>query len=143
MQTYDLLMLGVLVAATVFGFWKGMAWQIASLASLVVSYFASLQVWRAACAVVWAAGAVNKFVAMFAIYVGTSFIIWMLFRFVAGAIDKIRLESFDKQLGAMFGFAKGVLLCIGITFFAVTVVPAQARRDCGLAIGSLHRCAVG
>ena len=57
MQTYDMLMLVVLVGATVFGFWKGMAWQIASLASLVVSYFASLQVCRATGAAVWAAGA--------------------------------------------------------------------------------------
>src|SRR5690242_6833164 len=43
MQTYDLLMLLVLVATTVFGFWKGMAWQVASLASLGVSYIASLK----------------------------------------------------------------------------------------------------
>ena len=65
----------------------------------------------------------NRFVAMLAIYVVTSFIIWTLFRFVSGAIDKVRLESFDKQLGAMFGFAKGVLLCVAITFFAVTLLP--------------------
>jgi hypothetical protein len=49
----------------------------------------------------------------------------MMFRFVAGAIDKIKLETFDRQLGGMFGFAKGVLLCIGITFFAVMLWPAQ------------------
>jgi membrane protein required for colicin V production len=60
---------------------------------------------------------------MLAIYVGTSFIIWMLFRLVSGAIDKVRLESFDKQLGAMFGFAKGALLCVVITFFAVAALP--------------------
>lgn len=127
MQTYDMLMLIVLVGATVFGFWKGMAWQIASLASLVVSYFASLKF-----ADQWAPffgqqAPMNKFVAMAAIYVGCSFVIWMLFRFVAGAIDKIKLESFDRQLGGIFGFAKGVLLCIGITFFAVMLVPA--KRD--------------
>ena len=39
MQYYDLVMVAVLVGATVFGFWKGMAWQLASLASLVVSIF--------------------------------------------------------------------------------------------------------
>ncbi len=43
MQTYDVLMFLVLAAATLFGFWKGMSWQIASLASLVVSYVAALQ----------------------------------------------------------------------------------------------------
>src|SRR5918996_3745826 len=123
MQTYDMLMLVVLVAATVFGFWKGMAWQIASLASLVVSYFASLKFAEQLAPLFGQQAPWNKFVAMFAIYVGASFVIWMLFRFVAGAIDKIRLESFDKQLGAMFGFAKGVLLCVAITFFAVTLLP--------------------
>ena len=46
-----------------------------------------------------------------------------MFRLVSGAIDKVRLESFDRQLGAMFGFAKGVLLCVAITFFAVTLLP--------------------
>ncbi len=120
-----MLMLAVLVGATVFGFWKGMAWQIASLASLVVSYFASLKFADQLAPMFGQQAPTNKFVAMAAIYVGTSFIIWMLFRLVAGAIDKIRLQSFDKQLGAMFGFAKGVLLCIGITFFAVMLVPAQ------------------
>ena len=131
MQTYDMLMLLVLVAATVFGFWKGMAWQIASLASLVLSYLASLKFGDQLAPIFGQQAPWNKFVAMFAIYVGTSFIIWTLFRFISGAIDKVRLESFDRQIGGLFGFAKGVLLCIGITFFAVTLWPAQAEAIVG------------
>src|SRR5204862_7823668 len=109
MQNYDLVMIAVLVGATIFGFWKGMAWQIASLASLVVSYFASLKFGEQLAPLFGQQAPLNKFVAMLAIYVGASFIIWTLFRLVSGAIDQIRMESFDKQLGAMFGFAKGVL----------------------------------
>jgi len=123
MQTYDLLMLLVLAAATVFGFWKGMAWQIASLASLVVSYFAALRFSAQLAPVFGDHAPLNRFVAMLAIYIGVSFIIWMMFRLVSGVIDKVRLESFDRQLGAMFGLAKGVLLCVAITFFAVTLLP--------------------
>jgi membrane protein required for colicin V production len=123
MQTYDILMVVVLLGATVFGFWKGMAWQIASLASLVVSYFAALRFSTQLAPVFGQQAPLNRFVAMAAIYVGTSFFIWMSFRFVSGAIDKVRLESFDKQLGAIIGFAKGVLLCVAITFFAVTLLP--------------------
>jgi membrane protein required for colicin V production len=123
MQSYDLIMVLVLVAATVFGFWKGMAWQIASLASLVVSYFASLKFSGQLAPMFGDHAPLNRFIAMLAIYVGTSFIIWTLFRLVAGVIDKVRLESFDRQLGAMFGFAKGALLCIVITFFAVASLP--------------------
>ncbi len=62
---------------------------------------------------------------MLAIYVATSFVIWMIFRLVSELIDKVKLESFDRQLGGMIGFAKGVLLCVAITFFAVTLLPQQ------------------
>jgi membrane protein required for colicin V production len=123
MQTYDLLMVLVLLGATVFGFWKGMAWQVASLASLVVSYFAALRFSAQLAPVFGQQAPLNRFAAMLAIYAGTSFFIWMMFRFVSGAIDKVRLESFDKQMGAIIGFAKGVLLCVAITFFAVTLLP--------------------
>ena len=123
MQTYDLLMLAVLGATTLFGFWKGMAWQIASLASLIVSYFAALRFSEQLAPTFGDHVPWNRFVAMLVIYVVSSFIIWTLFRLVSGAIDKVRLESFDRQLGAMFGLAKGVLLCVAITFFAVTLLP--------------------
>ena len=60
---------------------------------------------------------------MLVIYMVTSFMIWTGFRLISGVIDKVKLEAFDKQLGAMFGFAKGVLLCVAVTFFAVTLLP--------------------
>ena len=123
MQTYDVVMILVLVGATIFGFWKGMAWQVASLASLVVSYIASLRFSADLAPYFGQQAPLNRFAAMFAIYTGTSLVIWTLFRFVHKTIDKVRLESFDKQLGATIGFAKGVLLCVGITFFAVTLAP--------------------
>jgi membrane protein required for colicin V production len=136
MQNYDLLMIAVLVGATVFGFWKGMAWQIASLASIVVSYFLSLRFSEQLAPMFGQQAPTNRYFAMLAIYVGSSFIIWMLFRFVAGAIDKIKLETFDKQLGAMFGFAKGVLLCIGITFAAVALLRDRAPAQADAIVGS-------
>ena len=128
MQTYDMLMVLVLVAATLFGFWKGMAWQVASLASLVVSYFAALRFSDQLAPMISDQAPWNKFVAMLAIYVGTSFIIWTLFRLVSGAIDRVKLDGFDHQMGALIGLGKGVLLCIAITFFAVTILP-QAQQD--------------
>ena len=132
MQTYDLLMLLVLVGATVFGFWKGMAWQLASLASLVVSYFAALKFSERLAPTFGDTAPWNKFVAMLVIYIVTSFMIWTAFRLISGVIDKVKLEAFDKQLGAMFGFAKGVLLCVAVTFFAVTLLPpAQGEMIVG------------
>jgi membrane protein required for colicin V production len=128
MQTYDLVMLAVLGAATIFGFWKGLAWQVASLASLIVSYFVALRFADRLAPMVSQHAPWNKFIAMLIIYAGASLAIWMAFRVVAGFIDQVKLKEFDRQMGALVGFAKGVLFCIAITFFAVTLL-GQERRD--------------
>ncbi|TWU23771.1 CvpA family protein [Bythopirellula polymerisocia] len=131
MQIYDVLMLVVLIAATIFGMWKGMAWQIASLASLVLSYFIALRFADQLAPTFEgiAPPPLNKFVAMLVIYMATSFVIWSLFRFISGVIDRVKLESFDRQMGAIFGFAKGVLLCTAITFFAVSLLPQPQKEQ--------------
>jgi len=128
MQTYDLVMLAVLAAATLFGFWKGLAWQIASLASLVASYFLALKFADRLAPMVSQHAPWNKFLAMLIIYAGASAAIWMIYRIIGGAIDRVKLNEFDRQMGALVGFAKGVLLCIAITFFAVTLL-GQVQRD--------------
>lgn len=125
MQTYDVIMLVVLVGATLFGFVKGMAWQVAYLASLIVSYIAAVKFSPQLAPVFGDSAPFNRFAAMLAIYVGTSFAIWMIFRGVAGVIDRVKLNEFDRQMGALIGFARGVLWCIGITFFAAMLLESQ------------------
>ncbi len=124
MDWYDILMLSVLGLATLFGAWKGMTWQLASIASLVVSYFLALKFSGRLAPLFGTTAPWNRFVAMLAIYIATSIAVWLLFRLVAGILDQIRLRDFDHQIGGLFGFAKGVLLCLGITFFAVGLAPA-------------------
>jgi membrane protein required for colicin V production len=142
MQWYDLFMIGVLLGTTIFGFMKGMAWQIASLASLVVSYFVALRFSEplAATGLVGAEEPWNRFVAMLVIYLITSLAIWLAFRVVSGAIDRVRLQEFDRQIGGLFGLAKGILLCVAITFFAITLVPNT--RDAILESRSGHYIAM-
>jgi len=125
-QPYDIAMAIVLVSATVFGAWKGMAWQLASLASLVVSYVVALRFSEQAAPIFGTQAPLNRFLAMLVLYLATSLVIWLVFRVVAGIIDRVRLKEFDRQLGAIFGATKGVLLCVAITFFAVTL-SATAR----------------
>ena len=118
---YDAVMLAVLVAATVFGAWKGMAWQITSLAAIVVSGIVAIRFSGSLAPLISDQAPWNRFIAMFVLYLLTSFIIWVIFRFVAGVIDRVKLKEFDRQMGALFGLAKGVLFCVLITFFAVTL----------------------
>lgn len=137
MQNYDLAMLAVLAIATIFGFWKGLAWQVASLASLVVSYFVALKFADRLAPLVSEHAPFNKFVAMLIIYAGSSLAIWMIFRVVAGVIDGVKLKGFDRQMGALVGFGKGVLICIAITFFAVSLL-GEVQREKIIASRSGH-----
>jgi membrane protein required for colicin V production len=132
-QPYDFVMLAVLVAALAFGAWKGVAWQIAALASVIVS--AAVAVHSSAALTPYLSFSDheqwNRFLAMLVLYVATAGAIWILFRLVAGVIDRLKLKEFDRQLGATFGLAKGVLYCVVITFFVVTL--SESARQTVLA----------
>lgn len=130
MQVYDIGMLVVLLGATVFGAWKGMAWQLASLSSIVCSFAVALRFSPLLAPYIGAQEPWNRFVAMLVLYLGTSLVIWLVFRLVASMIDRIKLKDFDRQVGALFGAAKGVVLCIAITFFAVTL--SEKARELAL-----------
>jgi membrane protein required for colicin V production len=121
MQTYDIIMLAVLAGSTLFGFVKGMAWQLASLASFFLSYVVALKFSPMLAPHVGQQEPLNRFAAMLILYLGTSLAIWLIFRVVAGVIDRVKLKEFDRQVGGLFGAAKGVLLCIVVTFFAVSL----------------------
>ena len=120
-QGYDLLMLVILVLATLFGAWRGMAWQIASLASLVVSYVVAMRFSGTVAPYISSSEPWNRFLAILILFLVTSLAIWIIFRMVAGAIDRVKLKEFDRQMGALFGLFKGIVFCLLITFFAVTL----------------------
>jgi len=140
---YDIFMLVVLVGTTIFGAWKGMAWQLASLASVVLSAMVAIHFSGPLAPLFSVNEPWNRFLAMLILYLATSLSIWVLFRLVAGILDRVRLKEFDRQLGAMFGFVKGVLLCVLITFFAVTLSEtarqAVLRAKSGYYIAQLTR----
>ncbi|MGI6416172.1 MAG: CvpA family protein [Thermoguttaceae bacterium] len=128
MQPYDIFMLVVLIGAGVFGAWKGMAWQLASIASVVVSSIVALRFSGVAAPFFSAQEPWNRFLAMAVLFAGTSLAVWIAFRFVAKAIDRVKLKEFDLQMGALFGLAKGVLFCLVLTFFAVTLSEMTRQR---------------
>jgi membrane protein required for colicin V production len=129
MQAYDLFMLIVLAAAVVWGAWKGLAWQLASLASLVVSYFVALSFRAPLAQLINASPPWNAFLAMLILFLGTGLVVWVGFNLVSEAIEKVKLKEYDRQLGAMFGLAKGVLLCVLITLFSVALLSEPQRQQ--------------
>lgn len=128
MEKYDILMLVVIVGATLFGAVKGFAWQLASIGSIVVSYFVAYHFREPLSQSIQADPPWNRFLAMLILYVGTSLVIWVAFRMISQTIDRLRLKEFDRQVGALFGLAKGALYCTLITLFAVTLLGDQVRE---------------
>jgi membrane protein required for colicin V production len=124
LQPYDLLMLAVVVGAMLLGVWKGMAWQIAALASVMVSAAVAIRKSAALAPCFGTHEPWNRYLAVLVLYVATSAGIWLGFQLVARIIDRVQLKEFDRQLGTFFGLAKGILYCVVITFFAVTLSEA-------------------
>jgi len=128
MQVYDIIMIVVLVGTTLFGAYKGLAWQIASLGAIVASYFVAMNFRGDVAKLIDATPPWNTFLAMLILYIGTSFLIWVGFRYVSNVLDRLKLKEFDRQLGGLLGFAKGAPFCIIITLFAMTLLGDAHRR---------------
>ena len=132
MQGYDVFMGIILVAAIVWGAWKGLAWQIASLASLLLSYFVSLN-FRQMVAdqlvkMVEVRPPLDVFLSMLILFLGTSLVVWLGFNLISDAIERVKLKEFDRQIGALCGLAIGMLLCVIITLFVVALSSEPQRQ---------------
>ena len=122
-------MLVVLVGSLIYGAMKGMAWQVASLASLFLSAAVAIRFGEPVAHYFLGEHSPMKCSAvMLVLYFATSLVIWLLFRLVAGVIDRVQLKEFDRQMGGLFGAAKGVFWCFVITFFAVTLSEAARQH---------------
>lgn len=127
-EGYDLVMLGILAVTALLGYFKGMVWQLAWIAGIVASSFVALKYGAQAAPYFGQQEPWNRFAAMLALYAATSLVVWLAFRLVSGVINAIHLSAFDHQLGLLFGLAKGALLCVVVTFFAVTLAPAYRQQ---------------
>jgi membrane protein required for colicin V production len=127
MEIYDIIMLVVLLGAAVFGAVKGFAWQLASISSIVASYIVAYRFREPFSQSIQADPPWNRVCAMLILYVGTALVIWVAFRMIRRTIDRLRLKEFDRQVGALFGLAKGLLYCMLITLFAVTLFGDRTR----------------
>jgi membrane protein required for colicin V production len=127
-ETYDIIMLVLLVGTALFGAIKGFAWQLASIASIVISYVVAFNFREPLSQSIQADPPWNRFLAMLILFIGTSLVIWVAFRMVSNSIDRLRLKEFDRQIGALFGLAKGGLYCILVTLFGVTLLGESVRE---------------
>jgi len=128
LEGYDLVMLGILAAAALLGYFKGMVWQLAWIAGIVASSYVAFRFGSVLAPYFGNQAPWNRFAAMLAAYAGTSICVWLVFRVISKAINAVHLSAFDHQLGLLLGLAKGALLCVVVTFFSVTLAPDYRQQ---------------
>lgn len=123
LTTYDAVMAGVVVAGMIWGAWRGVTWQLASIASLILGYIASHQLSPQLAPKFGTDPVISRTLAMMAIYAAVSggvFLVAWAFRAI---LRKMKFEAFDRHLGMLLGGMEGAILGMVVTFFVVSLAP--------------------
>lgn len=126
MNTLDILIIVVLAFNAILGAVRGAAWQVLRLASIF------LGVWGA-----WRYGSeflelfpdslgisedYGIYVARVVLFLSIYLIMFGVTNLIRSFIQKVKLGSYDRALGAVFGTAKGALLCCIVLYLQLTPV---------------------
>jgi len=118
-NVFDLIVLAILAALTLRGIWKGMVSQIVSVASYFVCWIVASRFGGLVAPTIPVEAPWNQVLAMAIIFLITLVAI----RFGSAALERLikhwHLQKLNTLLGGILGFAKGLLLCMILTFFAV------------------------
>ncbi|MCA9115682.1 MAG: CvpA family protein [Planctomycetaceae bacterium] len=124
---YDVLILGILFYAMIRGAMKGVVWQLATIAALLLCFVFAESFSLVLAPFIKLAPPLNRWVAMFVLYLISSFVAFAAARSLRGWIEQVKLVEFDRHLGAIFGVLKGALFSLVLTFFAVTLSDSAAE----------------
>ena len=124
MTRYDVVVAGLVLGGMLWGAIRGVTWQLASIASLVLAYLFSHQISGYLAPYIPGDPIVNRAGSMLAAYllvsVGVFFLAWM----VRATLKAMRFEAYDRHLGMLLGGIEGGLLALVGTLFVVSLAPA-------------------
>lgn len=123
MTIYDVIMLVLVLYASVTGWSRGMAWQVAPIASLVLGYVFAMPL-SISVAPWFGQPPLNRLFALITMYCVISLAVYLLVRSIRESLEKLKLEEFDRHLGFVLGAVKGVLFTIALTLGLVTFFPS-------------------
>lgn len=124
MTYYDAAMIGVMVAGMVWGALRGITWQIASIASLVLGYSVAHPVSAQLAPSFPGDPVVARALAMLATYVAVSGGVFLAAWIVRATLRRMQFEAYDRHLGMILGGMEGALLGLVATIFVVSLAPS-------------------
>ncbi len=122
---YDAVMLAIVLFAMIQGAYRGMAWQLAPIASLILGYMFAVPL-SASTAPWFGEPPLNRVFAMITMYILVSLGVYLIARAMRESIERTKLVEFDRHLGALLGGVKGVLFTVVLTIGLVCVSPTAA-----------------
>ncbi|PUE09952.1 CvpA family protein [Limnohabitans sp. T6-20] len=115
----DWILLGVLLASMVVGLWRGLVYEVLSLAGWVAAFVVAQ--WLAPDVVGWlpfikgAPASVQYAVAFAVVFVVTVFAAGLVSWLIKKLVETVGLRPVDRTLGGVFGLARGVVLLLALT----------------------------
>lgn len=123
MTIYDAAMVGVVVAGMVWGALRGITWQVAGIASLVLGYAVAFPLSAELAPRFPGEPVVARGLAMLTVYLAVSVGVYATAWLIRATLRKLRFEAYDRHLGMVLGGTQGALLGIVATVFIVCLAP--------------------
>lgn len=124
MTAYDGVMALIVFYTLVHGYFRGAAWQVAPLLSLVLGYMIAMPM-SVTMAQYFGPPPLNRLFALVAIYILVSTTVYLLVRSFRDGVDKAKLTEVDRHLGAILGGVKGVLVTLVSTCILLIYFPSM------------------
>ncbi len=127
MTAFDFLVIGIIGLSTLFAFWHGFTRLIASLVAWVVGVLAAIRLSGGFGNMLpdFGESPAARYVAAFAIILVVVLIVGALIGFLLSRLlQAVGLGFLDRSLGAIFGFARGILVAVLLVLLAgMTTLP--------------------
>ena len=117
----DLVALAILLYCAVKGASRGLLSQLSWVIALLLCFKFSGTLAPAIEPLISIAPPLKQWLAMLAVYVGLCGVSFVVAGMLSSWMAKAKIIDFDKHLGGILGFVKGVVICMTIMFFAITM----------------------
>ena len=117
----DLVALAILLYCAVKGASRGLLSQLSWVIALLLCFKFSGTLAPRIEPMIGVAPPLKQWLAMLAVYVGLCGVSFVVAGMLSSWMAKAKIIDFDKHLGGILGFVKGVIICMTIMFFAITM----------------------
>lgn len=124
MTIYDAAFAVVVVGGMIWGAWRGITWQIASIASLVLGYLVAYPLSGQIADRFPGEPVVARGLALLAAYAIVSASVFGAAWIVRATLRRLKFEAFDRHLGMVLGGLEGAFLGMVVTLFVVSLAPS-------------------